>query len=293
MLRLHLAALTLTVLSLAACEPTPSPSGFDAQTFDVQNADIALGNDATASASDLTGTWVLVTDWSTCVAIGDEIELRNYELSRVQIIQDGVQLREVREDCSIANTPLLGLTTVVPQPAIDSANPMNTAAFFPASGTGAPYVSGVEVQTWGLKFANPETDTMPATADDPHVVDSDKDGHPGVTLKVGGVCDLYAAQRAIMVRTGKQEADGSLSGDGIRHVVQVALGASQGFCAQAFSTVSNQTFNHWKMLRVDKKGMNLDQDGDGTVSCAEIVQNQPVFTNWIEPDDTRCAAFKK
>jgi hypothetical protein len=284
----------LAVLGLAACTPTPEPSGFDAQSFDIATNDgVTLGSDATTTG-DLSGTWVLVTDWSTCVAIGDEIELRNYELSRVEIVQDGVQLREHRIDCSVANTPILGLTTVVPPPAVASAGTIQSNAFVPAHFDGAPYTGGVEVQTWGLKFNNdPETESMPLNADDPRVVDSDSDGHPGVTLKVGGVCDLYAVQRAIMSRTGKLNADGSMSGDATRHVVQVALGSSQGFCAQAFSTVSNQTNNHWKMLRVDKQGMNLDQDGDGIVTCDEIVQNQSVFTNWVEPDDTRCASYKQ
>ena len=288
MLRLLIPATLL--LTLAACDPAVTPSGFDAQTFDVAANDaVVLGGDATTTSADLTGTWALVTDWSTCVAIGDSIELRNYELSRVEIVQDGVQLREAREDCTVVNTPLLGLVTVIPQPAVDSANPMYSAAFVPAKGPGAPYIGGVEVQTWGLKFANPETDTMPVDAEDTHVVDSDKDGHPGVTLKVGGVCELYAVQRAIMVRTGQMDADGSFSGGGARHVVQLPLGSSQGFCAQAFTTISNQTTNHWRMVRVDKQGMNLDQDGDGKVSCNEIVQNQALYTSWLEPDSARCA----
>ncbi len=291
---LRLLVLIGVVFAVAACEPTPSPSGFDAQTFEIQASDSILGgNDVTATSADLSGTWVLVTDWSTCVTIGEEIELRNYSLSRLEIVQDGVQLRETREDCSVANTPLLGLTTVVPPAAVASANPMFTTAFVPTTGVGAPYTSGLEVQMWGLKFTNPVVEAMPTDASDPRVIDADNDGHPGVTLKVGGVCDLYAVQRAMMVRTGTQGADGNFSGEGSRSVVQVALGASQGFCAQAFTTVSNQTNNHWKLLRVDKQGMNLDQDGDGNVSCAEIVQNQAVFTNWIEPDDTRCAAIKK
>ncbi len=288
------AVLGLSGLLVVACEPTLTPSGFDAQTFDISTTDtVTLPTDVTATA-DLSGTWVLVTDWSTCVAIGDEIELRNYELSRIQIVQTGVQLRETREDCSIANTPLLGMTTVVPPAAVASANPMYSTSFVPAQGVGAPYIGGVEVQTWGLKLANPETDAMPADANDPRVVDSDNDGHPGVTLKVGGVCDLYAVQRAIMVRSGSIQADGTISGEAARHVVQVPLGASQGFCAQPFSTVSNQTNNHWQLLRVDRQGLDLDIDGDGTVTCDEIVQNQAVFhPTWVDPDDTRCAAFKQ
>ncbi len=286
----------VVALGLAACEPTPMPSGFDAQTFDSVTTDaVAPGSDATATGADLSGIWVLVTDWSTCVAIGDEIELRNYELSRVEIVQDGMQLREFRQDCSISNTPILGMTTVVPLVVLQTAGLMKSSAFFPAHGPDAPYTGGVEVQAWGLNFpsGNPETEAMPADANDPRVVDSDGDGHPGVTLKVGGVCDLYAVQRAVMERTGKMNSDGSLSGEATRHVMQVALGASQGFCAQPFATVSNQISNKWKLLRVDKQGMNLDQDGDGDVSCSEIVQNQAVFTDWTPPDDSRCAGFKQ
>lgn len=299
MLRPMFLAMAAMLLVLSACEPTPEPSGFDAQTFDQQASDGAqLGSDVTVTTDDLSGTWVLVTDWSTCVAIGDEIELRNYEISRIEIIQTGVKLHEMRQDCMIANTPILGMTTVVPPVAIASAGTMVSNAFFPAHGNGSPYTSGVEVQTWGLKFNNdPETEAMPVDANDPRVVDADNDGHPGVTLKVGGACDLYAVQRAVMQRTGKFGTDSlgaHISGDATRHVVQVALGASQGFCAQPFATVSNQSSNSWEMRRVDKLGMNLDQDGDGTVSCAEIVANQAIFhSEWTPPDDTRCTPYKQ
>lgn len=295
MLRTKLWSVTgLAALMLCSCEPTPSPSGFDAQTFDIATTDgVSLGSDATAT-TDLSGVWVLVTDWSTCVLVGDGIEVRNYSLSRVEIVQDGMQLREFRQDCSIANTPILGMTTVIPPSTVHAGGVIRSNAFFPGHGPGAPYTGGVELQIWGMNLnpATAQTEAMPNDAEDPRIVDGDGDGRPGVTLKVGGVCDLYVVQRAVMVRTGKLNTDGSLSGDATRSFMQVALGATQGFCAQPFTTFGNQTGNPWKLLRVDQKGMNLDQDGDGDVSCAEIMQNQAIFSSWTEPDDARCAELK-
>lgn len=291
------------VCGTSACEPTLTPSGFDAQALDIGSGDATgLGGDATATggASDMNGTWVLVTDWSTCVELGDRTELRNYTISKVEITQESTVLREVREDCSLVNTALVGLVTVVPQVALASGNPMHTTSFISGVGPGQIYLGGPEAQLWGLKFNDPLGEAMPSDANDPRVKDPENDGHPGVTLKVGGMCDLYAVQRAVMVRSGTQLADGSIQGEGGRNIAQVPFGASQGFCATPFATTSNTHHNRWRMLRVDQKGLNLDANSDGKVSCEEILQNSASValwvepdgkppTSWLEPDDTRCA----
>lgn len=293
-MQLHRLGLILLPSLLLACDPPLTPGNFSAQVLDAQTGDSVQNfQEVSQTTEDLSGTWVLVSDWSTCVTVGDKFELRNYEISRVQIVQEGLALHETREDCSVVNTPLLAQTTVVPPPAVQSANPMKSTAFMPSTLPGMPYTGGVEVQTWGLKFGDPLTESMPVDETDSRIVDSDNDGHPGVTLKVGGICELYAIQRAVMVRTGAMDKNGILSGGGTRNIVQVALGASSGFCATQFTTVSNQTDNHWKMRRVDKQGLNLDANGDGKVTCDEIVQNQAAFLqpptdDWTPPDDKHC-----
>ena len=287
----------LAALCLAACEPALLPSpGFDAQAATdalvaaVDGDALGLGDAATATAT-LAGTWVLLTDWSTCVLIGDSLELRNYTLSKLEIVQDGFLLRETREDCSLVNTPLLGITTVIPQPALQSGNPMHAVAYVRDVGPGMPYLGGVEVQSWGLQLDDPLGDPLPLSGDDPHVVDSDHDGHPGVSLELPG-CNMYVAQRAVMVRTGKQEASGAISGEGSRTLTQFHISDSGGVCGTQFNSISNQTTNRWRMLRVDSAGLHLDGNGDGKVSCAEIVENQTQFAAWLEPNDARCAASK-
>ena len=277
---------------VSACDPAATPSTFGTQVLDASSQDATtLPSDATSTGSytDMNGTGVLVTDWSTCVEIGDRTELRNYTISKVEVTQEATVLREVREDCSLVNTALLGLVTVVPPAALASANPMQTTSFISGVGPGQIYLGGPEAQLWGLKFSDPLGEAMPSEPSDPRVKDADNDGNPGVTLKVGGVCELYAVQRAVMVRTGVQQADGSIVGEGGRNIAQVPFGASQGFCATAFATTANTKFNRWKMLRVDQQGLNLDANGDGKVSCDEIVQNSASFATWIEPDAAHCA----
>jgi len=73
--------------ALTGCEPDETAGAFSPQVQDaVATADTVLSSDASATAS-LTGTWVLATDWSTCVEIPDlPTELRTYKLVRVMVI---------------------------------------------------------------------------------------------------------------------------------------------------------------------------------------------------------------
>lgn len=286
------AALTVALAGAACGDLTPAPGEFDAvyrdATADLPSDVSASDSSGGASAS---GTWAMATDWSTCVAIGEvRFELRTYKLLRVQVQQVGTVWRERRTVCSVINTPLLGQTTVFSPQIIQSYAPQELTSSATGNAVGDRYYGALDLQLFGAKLSEPLTEPMPTSSGDPRVVDSDGDGHPGGTLLVGALCQLYAANRALSQVVGEFVAPGRIEGGALHDTTQVALGSSSSFCAQAFATVPNQPHNAFVMARVDAAGLGLDSDGDGEVSCAEITAGQTQIIQWRPADAARCPA---
>ncbi len=278
----------LVVLALAGCGEAPLlPSEFDTRTasdsgseaiglFDAASATTASGGDD--------GVWAQATDWSTCVSIGDlKVELRTYKLLRVQVQTVGEFWREKRTICSIANTPLLGQTTVFPEKLVAALAPMTVDAALTAAGA---YQSSFEAQLIGVKMESPLSDPMPLDANDPRVIDTDGDGKPGGTLLVGTLCEVYQANRARSMLKGTRGAAGRIEGGAVHSVSQVFLGGTSAFCTQPWPTLDNHAHHRFAMVKALPAG--LDADGNGDVSCAEIIAGQAKVMAWQPADDKRC-----
>ena len=273
----------------------PAPGEFDAIDRDGAislpgdtSATDSAGGD-TAAVGSATGTWAMATDWSTCVYIGElRFELRTYKLLRVEVEQVGTLWREKRTVCSVINTPLLGQTTVFSQAVINSYASQQLLSSATGNATGSAYYGALDLQLFGAKLSQPATEAMPTSTADPRVVDSDGDGHPGGTLKVGAICELYAANRAISQVSGQFVSPTRIEGGALHDTTQVAFASSSGFCAQSFVTVPNQPHNAFVLARVDSAGLGLDSDGDGQVSCGEIAAGQAKIASWRAADNERC-----
>jgi hypothetical protein len=274
---------------LTACTPSLTSSPFPAQVADASaGGDASAGSDSTSGLGNLTGTWVLAADFSTCVDLGDMTETRARTLTKVTIIQNGQRLHEKREVCSIFSTPLLGLATVAPTETLKAVGTIAVESAVFGDGPGQGYQSGVDVQLFGIKMLDALTEPMATGPDDPRVLDSDGDGHPGATFKLGNVCDLYIVQRSLSSATLVRGKDGSFDGTGVRSNEQVVVGATSGLCQAGATTKVNNFSNKVRMVRVDGQGLKLDADGDGQVSCAEILANEAKVVTWLDPDDSRC-----
>lgn len=282
-------------LGASCSDLEPAPGEFDAIDRDSAaslpgdaSATDSLGGDAIAAGS-ATGTWAMATDWSTCVYIGEvRFELRTYKLLRVEVEQVGTVWREKRSVCSVINTPLLGQTTVFSQAIINSYATQQLLSSATGTATGSTYYGALDLQLFGAKLSQPVTEAMPTSTADPRVVDSDGDGHPGGTLKVGAICELYAANRAISQVSGQFVSPTRIEGGALHDTTQVAFASSSGFCAQSFVTVPNQPHNAFVLARVDSAGLGLDSDGDGQVSCGEIAAGQAKIATWRPADAERC-----
>lgn len=282
----------------AACgEVEPLPTEFDAVYRDGDSG--ALPSDASATNSDTasgtasgtaTGTWAMATDWSTCVHIGESrFELRSYKLLHVEVQQVGYVWKETRKVCSVVNTALLGQVTVFPPAVIQSLATQQIMSTVTGVGEGQFYSGGLDIQLLGVKLTEPATEAMPSSPGDPRVVDSDGDGKPGATLLVGQLCQIYAANRALSQVHGQWVKPGRIEGGAIHDTTQVALASTSSFCESAFPTLPNHPHHAFVLQRVDGEGLNLDSDGDGAVSCAEIIAQQTQVITWRQADAARCA----
>jgi hypothetical protein len=66
----------------------------------------------------------------------------------------------------------------------------------------------------GARLRDRIVDPLPTRANDPRVVDQDKDGKPGVTIRVAGIVsgEIYVAQRSWTSLSGKLQAPGLFKG---------------------------------------------------------------------------------
>ena len=59
-------------------------------------------------------------------------------------------------------------------------------------------------------------------------------------------------------------------------------------CTARYVIRSNRDHTTLKMIRIDERGVNLDSDGDGEVTCDELVAQQDALVTWKDPDNSRC-----
>lgn len=278
-------------LAAGACKPELTEGGFVDQEIDAgveQNQDAGR---VEADFTDMTGTWALVADFSTCVTLFKTEEVRNRTVSKVTITQERLSLTEIHEDCESGNTPVANLEAQVPLMTVQTANPMEVSSVLFGTEVGSTYRSQLKVRTWGIDMDDPIGDSFPRAADlpDERIFDADEDGNPGVTLIIGDdFCRVFIVQRALESISGTLMDDGSIQGGGSLATVQTFLGATNDFCSSEYDIVGNDTFSAFRMVRVDERGLDFDEDGDGEVSCDEILARRESILVYESPDESRC-----
>jgi hypothetical protein len=285
--------------AFSACAVELSPTDFENQTQDA-----GISTDAGGSADgigqgieSMNGSWLLIHEQSNCVeTLGIISEALSVSATLVNAVQDSAQVVENREICSINLTRVLGLDTTFPNVAAQAHNTnVIEDSVVSSVGVGGGYASGIEEQIYGVNLDNPLVDPMPEDAEDPRVFDADGDGQPGVTLLINGGqetggCDMYIAQRAAIRYLGTFVRPNLIRGNSVTYYAQTVLGATQNLCVTPRVVTPNDTFSKFEMLRIDGAGgsVNLDDNGDGTVSCDEVNANLGELWTFREPDNTLC-----
>ena len=270
---------------------------------------LEVGGGELGGIPDMTGTWIQVQDLSTCVVVGNPVELRTRYLIKIRIEQEGVELRETYDVCRVGNTPLLNLVTTVPRAVLRASSGFQVRSHLLGTRDNQGYVGGVQTHLWGLRMDDPITEPFPRPIlmddggepilDDngnfipdeshPNLIDSDQDGNPGATLNLGGdACQVYMIQRALTSLTGDVRPDGTIEGIPYSRTQQFIMTANNPICGQSFETFSNNAFSRGKMWRASAFNFTLDTNGDGDVSCEELIAAESQIIQWLEPDDARC-----
>ncbi|MEL6180326.1 MAG: hypothetical protein AAFS10_15295, partial [Myxococcota bacterium] len=234
---------------------------------------------------------------------------RTRYLLKLDIRQEGTQLTETYDVCQVSNTPLLNLITTVPRAVLRASSGFQVASHLLGTDNNQGYVGGIQTHLWGLQMDNPTTDPFPTPIqmdsngepilDDngnfipdeshPNLIDSDADGNPGATLDLGGgACKVYMIQRALTSAVGNVQPDGTISGIPYSRTQQFIMTADNPICGQSFETFSNNAFSSMKMWRADAFGFNIDADGNGSISCEELIAVEDQIVTWTEPDNDRC-----
>jgi hypothetical protein len=183
---------------------------------------------------DVSGMWAqkVVTTAISDVPIVGEVTTQTISLQKVDIAQNGAKLELTTQVCSIdVNSSIDVIETHIPD------------RFVAAMGVGKRPAKLVErdgkiylmaprrTETLGVQLRDPKNEYLPTKKDDPRVIDQDKDGHPGVTVRVSGLIDgsLYIVHRGWDKLLGKIDPKGRIRGGVEWDLEQVVLDSTSVF----------------------------------------------------------------
>lgn len=200
-------------------------------------------------------------------------------LVKVELVQRGADIIADYTTCFVTLAPvrsIVGEVTNTAPPAFTDAIPVVHAEFTLAEvALGALYDPPASVVVAGAALDDADQDSLPTSEDDERVRDADGDGRPGVTVinSVGGEQNITFRNRGDtrgVIESGNRIV-GSEAGDLSALPESSVLGAGNAFLPD-FESVPSV----FEMVRVDGRdgAPDLDTDGDGEISCREIVDAQ-------------------
>lgn len=194
---------------------------------------------------DLTGVWatrvVNAQDFESQV-LGKDVVYVN-TLTRVDLKQSGKTTTGTSKVCSVELTPFKNNQTIYPDAALQAIpDEVNTSEIGGDGKIGSTYQPRRRVQLIGWKATgNAETEALPKDAKDPRVQDADKDGKPGVTLKIMGLIsgEVYVVNRSLIDLKGKIDSKDRISGLSHTEQLQIVLDANPAILKQEVKTTPN------------------------------------------------------
>jgi hypothetical protein len=270
---------------LLACEAERPASAF-ADRDAALAVDAGAGSEPDASRGDgvfrADGQWLLFIQDRYCLyAAGQSVDYLVWAWYLAELTPlgpgatgDELYVRQRLQMCGEEMSPVVGgLQTYVPA-AIPASLPEQVVdAFALGRRPGDTWLSQELVELWGVGDLSVDT-PLPESADDPAVVDQDGDGAPGVTITIGNdFCDVHLVQRTRYRIRGALVSEHRVEGAVWSQVNQQVLGATLPFCASENQLEPAPDGTRVVLQRIDGRngGRDLDADGDGAVSCAEVL----------------------
>ncbi|MBN1946849.1 MAG: hypothetical protein JW797_14340 [Bradymonadales bacterium] len=291
------AALLLLLVAAGGCTPEPpEETHFGPQDLGGGDQDagtqLDLGEGQAVVLPTVDGVWFHLEELALCIdflTINEQLSWFYYITETEQT--DSGMVHETWHACQMDVTPIFGLQTVVPRRLLDSVFPVETRNGM-VSGTdvGSTYVSGLLMLLWGVDFEDPLYDPFPEDGDDPRIVDTDGDGHPGATVYIGPSCEAYQIERKRTVYQGSFVAPDRIEGQVVDRIQTRSIDSSQPLCGVDYATWPNESRSSFTRVRVDGQGgsVNLDADHDGRITCEEAMPYKDVLFQRLEADHREC-----
>jgi hypothetical protein len=294
------AALVIAVV-LCACGPSESSVIFLREAGDHCPVGGCVDAGFTLDDGSVPITWDPLEDWDggdggpltgifavqATVTARAGVEVQSTQLYRLRIFQQGTFIHQKTTLCQLTLPSITNVVTLDIPPALEA---LIEATSSESSGTylsspsilGAAYIPPPFLEVLGAAdLANPATDPLP-TQDSGVATDDDNDGHPGVTLIADTVTctspqQLYVALRVSGELAGTVQTPDVITGLAQIHLDESVVGYSDP-CLAVASTISivvepNSPF------RSQRVGAAQDINGDGNVSCPEIIdQASTIFS---------------
>ncbi|HNR24197.1 MAG TPA: hypothetical protein PKG50_02020 [Candidatus Bipolaricaulis anaerobius] len=196
----------------------------------------AFGSGEGMPPFDLTGTWAVMQVTSDIVVypfVGQRIRTTTLIL-HVEMGQTGSIVTVSETHCLVDTDDGTGMVvTEIPDAFLRSLGTVDRIATLEGTGEGWRFVEPWPTEVHGARLADPVSDPLPTTADDPRMFDQDGDGQPGITVRVR-VLGLISGEVYVVQRLSKLLDGQVLAPDLIRGLLtwtneQVTLGASNPF----------------------------------------------------------------
>lgn len=189
-----------------------------------------------SGAIDMNGVWAQVQVVATLAQapLLGTIKTRSVAVLKYDVEQDGPALLMHEEVCALRLETDSDLTeTVVPDAFVNALPHVSKPASVDLEAVPPTLFQPQFVELHGVELEDPENEPMPASADDPRVVDLDGDGHPGLTIYVTGIIDgaLYIIQRNRIALDGAFEGPDKVAGLMKYEQEQVVLGSDNQLLA--------------------------------------------------------------
>lgn len=194
---------------------------------------LALSLTAVASPPLLEGRWAMVQVYpqTALLPIAGEVSRSSMVTQIVEVTQSGSILAMVDTYCfTIVDDGTLLVETAIPDAFMQSLVPAARSAVVTEDAGVLRFEADEYVEVRGAVLDDPVHDALPVTADDPRVVDQDRDGHPGMTVRVK-VLGLIEGETYIVQRVRYRLSGVVKSADRIEGTIewsdeQVVLGAT-------------------------------------------------------------------
>lgn len=218
----------------------------------------------------ISGTWAqeFVTTSISQIPILGEMRAATRTLLRMEIDQTGGEATIRARVCSIEVGGGGGvIRTIVPDALVASLPERNVDVRVRNEG-GRVRIDGWEqIEILGATLTNPEADPLPQHVDDPTVTDSDRDGEPGVSVRVRGLVngEIHLVQRGWSRLDTTTVTNERIDGHIEWNNEQVILGATERVLRNAPPTWPDPSDrrNYFRSVRLDPAS-----------TCADVIRSE-------------------